>query len=220
VKLSSPDECYADRDVPHTAQGDIHAGVPFVHATLLASDFEAAGARKRPDALEPNLGFMTSHEGFGVVLHYTCGITAQPEGTEGYSHEFRLVAPIVSLRALKRWGLGNNEPRKIRDGVTIQGFMYLPQVEPILIDDPEEPEDEWTGHAAALIYRPATVSQALLDQQPRIARLTADATRILNAAMIQNVHSQQLRLVKPRPAGHEQRLGAELATSGRARPPA
>lgn len=41
------------------------------------------------------------------------------------------------------------------------------------------------GHAAALIYRPATVTQSLLDNLPRVARLTADATRILEAAIIQ-----------------------------------
>ncbi len=41
------------------------------------------------------------------------------------------------------------------------------------------------GHAAVLVYRPATVTQTLLDHQPRIARLTADATRILHAAIIQ-----------------------------------
>jgi hypothetical protein len=72
VQLSSPHAYYADRDVPHTAQGDIYAGIPFVHATLLTPAFEAAGARKRPDAREPDLGVVTSHEGLGVVLHYTC----------------------------------------------------------------------------------------------------------------------------------------------------
>jgi hypothetical protein len=185
VQLSDSAAYYAERDVPHTAQGDIHAGIPFVHATLLTPAFEAAGARKRPDAREADLGIVTSHTGLGVVLHYTCGITAQPEGTEGYSHEYRLVAPIVSLRTLKRWKLGNNELRKIRDGLNIQGFMYLPQVDPVVIDGPEEPADEWAGHAAALLYRPAAVSQILLDQQPRIARLTSHATRILNAALIQ-----------------------------------
>ncbi len=40
------------------------------------------------------------------------------------------MAPIVSLRQLRRWGMGNNELRKIRDGCTIQGFMYLPQAGP------------------------------------------------------------------------------------------
>jgi hypothetical protein len=79
----------------------------------------------------------------------------------------------------------NNELRKLRDGYALQGFMYLPQLEPVLLDAPEERQDEYDGHAAALIYRPTTVSQALLDCAPRITRLTADATRILDAALIQ-----------------------------------
>lgn len=81
--------------------------------------------------------------------------------------------------------MGNNELRKIRDGLTIQGIMYLPQVGPVTLDSPDDEDDEWTAHAAALIYRPATVTQTLLDHQPRIARLAADATRILTAAIIQ-----------------------------------
>jgi hypothetical protein len=81
--------------------------------------------------------------------------------------------------------MGKNELRKIRDGRTIQGFMYLPQTRAVIHDGPDADPDEWTGHAAALLYRPATVTQSLLDHQPRIARLTADATRILDAAIIQ-----------------------------------
>jgi len=185
VKLDDPQHYYAERDVAHTAQGDIHAGVPFVHATMFSPEFEAAGARKRPDAADPDQAVVTSHHGLGVVLHYTCGITAQPPGTRGYAHEFRLLAPIVSLRTLKAWGMKNNELRKLRDGYTLQGFMYLPQVEPMLLDAQAEGHDEYGGHAAALIYRPATVSQALLDCAPRITRLTSDATRILDAALIQ-----------------------------------
>jgi hypothetical protein len=119
------------------------------------------------------------------VLHYTCGITAQPPGTSGYAHEFRLIAPIVSLRRLKAWGMKNNELHKLRDGYALQGFMYLPQVEPVLLDSQVEGHDEYGGHAAALIYRPATVSQALLDHAPRSRALTADAPRILDAARTQ-----------------------------------
>jgi hypothetical protein len=95
------------------------------------------------------------------------------------------MAPIVSLRELRKWGMGNNELRKIRDGGTIQGFMYLPQVGAVVLDEPENDPEDWTGHAALLVYRPGIVTQALLDHQPRIARLTADATRILDAAIIQ-----------------------------------
>jgi hypothetical protein len=184
MKLADPDASYAERAVEHTAQGDIHAGIPLVHATWADPGFEAAGARKRPSAPDPDHASVTAFTGLAMLLHYTCGITAQPPGTRGYSHEYRLMAPIVSLRQLRQWGMGNNELRKIRDGRTIQGFMYVPQVGPVTLDNPDH-DDEWTGHAAVLVYRPATITQTLLDHQPRIARLTADATRILNAAIIQ-----------------------------------
>lgn len=185
MKLPDPLAYYADRPVEHTAQGDVYAGIPLVHTTWADVGFEAAGARKRPSGPDPEHASVTSFTGLAVVLHYTCGMTAQPPGMPGYSHEFRLMAPIVSLRQLRRWGMGNNELRKIRDGRTIQGFMYLPQIGAVILDSPGGEDDEWTGHAAALIYRPATVTQTLLDHQPRIARLTVDATRILNAAIIQ-----------------------------------
>jgi hypothetical protein len=185
VKLADPNAYYADRDVAHTSQGDIYAGIPLVQATHADPSFQAAGARKRPAGPEPDHSTSVVFTGFAVVLHYTCGFTAQPPGTHGYSHEHRLMAPIVSLRELRRWKIGNNELRKIRDGGTIQGLMYLPQIAPVIVDSPDDDEDEWTGHAAALVYRPASVTQTLLDHQPRVARLTADATRILEAAIIQ-----------------------------------
>jgi hypothetical protein len=185
MKLADTDAYYVDRDVEHTAQGDIYAGIPLVQATWTDEGFQAAGARKRPGGPDPDHATAVAFTGLAVVLHYTCGITAQPPGTHGYSHEYRLMAPIVSLRTLRSWGLGNNELRKVRDGLTIQGFMYLPQTEPVSLDAPDEIDDEWSGHAAALVYRPATVTQSLLDHQPRIARLGVDATRILNAAIIQ-----------------------------------
>lgn len=185
MKLADPNAYYANRSVEHTAQGDIYAGVPLVQATWTDPAFQAAGARKRPGGPEPDHATSVVFAGLAVVLHYTCGITAQPPGTRGYSHEYRLMAPIVSLRELRTWGIGNNELRKIRDGATIQGFMYLPQTGAVVVDGPGDGDDEWAGHAAALIYRPATVTQSLLDHQPRIARLTADATRILDAAIIQ-----------------------------------
>jgi hypothetical protein len=184
VKLADANAYYVDRAVEHTAQGDIYAGVPLVQATRTEPSFEAAGARKRPDGPDPDHATHVAFVGLAIVLHYTCGITAQPPGTRGYSHEHRLMAPIVSLRELRRWGMGNNELRKIRDGRTIQGFMYLPQVGAVQLDAAEDGDDEWAGHAAALIYRPASITQTLLDHQPRVARLTADATRILEAAII------------------------------------
>jgi len=147
VKLADPNDYYADRAGEHTAQGDIYAGIPLVQATRVDPAFEAAGARKRPGGPDPEHASQVTHVGLAVVLHYTCGITAQPPGTAGYSHEHRLMAPIVALRELRRWGMGNNELRKIRDGRTIQGFMYLPQIGAVQREAPDDGDDEWTGHA-------------------------------------------------------------------------
>lgn len=175
---------YEERDVPHAAQGDIYDDIPFEMATVVSPEFEAAGARKRPPATEPAEGTVRIVAP-GILLHYTCGITAQPPGTEGYAHEYRLLAPIIGLNQLKgQFGLKNNELRKIVEGLHIQGFMYLPQSEQLALDDPEADDTEYTGHAAALLYRPALVSQALLDRRPRLHQLSGDATRILDAALI------------------------------------
>lgn len=156
-----------------------------MHATAAEPAYQAAGARKRPGGPDSEHVTSVAFTGLGIVLHYTCGITAQPPGTRGYSHEYRVVAPIVSLRDLRAWGIGNNELRKIRDTGRPHGFMYLPQAGALIIDSPDVAPDELTGHAAVLLYRPATVTQSLLDHQPRVARLSADATRILEAAIIQ-----------------------------------
>lgn len=145
MKLADPNEYYADRAVEHTAQGDIYAGVPIVQASHSDSAFQAAGARKRPGGPDPDHATSIAFTGLAIVLHYTCGITAQPPGTPGYSHEYRLMAPIVSLRTLRSWKISNNELRKIRDGGTIQGFMYLPQTGAVQLDAPEDGGDEWTG---------------------------------------------------------------------------
>lgn len=194
MRLGGPEDYYEDRDVPHAAQGDIYDGIPFAHATVVTPEFEAAGARKRTSGIEPAEGTIVALMGPGILLHYTCGITAQPPGIQGYSHEFRLMAPVISLRDLKaRFRMGNNELRKIRDGRTIQGFMYLPQTEVLVLDDPSEPEDEWTGHAAALIYRPALVSQAVLDRRPRLHQLTGPAIKILDAYVIHTFSPNDFR---------------------------
>lgn len=74
--------------------------------------------------------------------------------------------------------------------------MHAPQIGPLLIDDPDTEVDEWSGHAAVLVHRPASVAQALLDHQPRVARLIADATRILHAAIIQTYTASDFRWEK------------------------
>ena len=173
---------YKDRAVEHTAQGDVYTDLPFVWATV-APGFEPRGARKRPSS-EQEVVISAPLTAPGIVCHYTCGFTAQPPGTTGYAHDYRLVAPIFSLRALKAMGMGNNELRKIRDGIHIQGFMYLPQTDALPLDQPADVDDEWVGHGAALLYRPTAVTQQLLDSRERVARLSEPAQRILIASPI------------------------------------
>lgn len=181
MPLIEPESYYEDREVEHSAFGDIHVDVPFFVAT--ADDEEEGaprGARKRPAiAVQPPLVAP------GIVSSYTCGFTAQPPGTPGYSHPFRLMAPLMSMTALKAFGVKANELRKVKEHGFVQGLMYLPVTEGLGLDEIEEADEEFARDAAALLYRPALVTQALLDGRDRVHRLTASAQRILSAALIQ-----------------------------------
>lgn len=91
------------------------------------------------------------------------------------------MAPIQPLRDLKVAGMKNNELRKIRDNGGASGLMYLPW------PSEDDQVDEWQGHAAALLYRMALVTQGLLDSRTRIARLSGEAQRILTVRLMQVV---------------------------------
>ena len=153
VTLLEAADYYADRDVEHSAQGDVHLDVPFFVGTVGNGEERPRGARKRPEvAIRPPLAAP------GVVCSYTCGFTAQPPGTPGYSHPFRLVAPIMSLTALKGLGVKAGELRKLKESGFLQGLMYLPATEALRLDEPAE-DDEFADDAAILLYRPALVTQ-------------------------------------------------------------
>lgn len=181
MTLLEPAEYYADRDVEHSAQGDIHLDVPFFVGTVANGEEPPRGARKRPEvAIRPPLAAP------GIVCSYTCGFTAQPPGTPGYSHAFRLVAPIVGLTALKALGVKAGELRKLRESGFLQSLLYLPATDPMQLDQPAE-DDAFAGDAAALLYRPALVTQGLLESRERVHRLSDPAQRILIVALIQIV---------------------------------
>jgi hypothetical protein len=165
-----PGAYYKNRDVSHTAQGDIYADVPFVFAHSTAS-VAPVGARKRP-ADEPEVIIPDPVVGPGLVCSYTCGFTAQPAGTKGYAHPYRLVAPIVSAQTLADHGVKANELRKLIESGFLQGLLYLPVTKRVAPTEPEIVNEEWKGHAAALLYRPTLVHQGLLDNRERLTRLT------------------------------------------------
>lgn len=181
-----PTEYYAERDVEHSAQGDIHLDLSFAVATVAGEDAPPRGARKRPGDEDGDVAIRPPLLAPGIVCSYTCGFTAQPPGQRGYSHPFRLVAPIMSLTALKALGVKANELRKLKDSGFLQGLMYLPQTDQLRLDEPVD-DEEFGGDAAALLYRPALVTQALLDRRERAHRLSEPAQRVLIAALTQSV---------------------------------
>jgi len=80
-----------------------------------------------------------------------------------------------SLRAPVLWGVVFG----VLQAVSPLGLWWL---------DPAIPNrqelGDWAGHAAALLYRPTLVDQTLLNRRMRVARMTANAQRILIAGLI------------------------------------
>lgn len=187
MTLIEPAAYYADRDVEHSAQGDVHLDLPFFAATAAAAEDLPRGARKRPaDVTDGDVAVLPPLRAPGIVCSYTCGFTAQPPGQPGYSHPFRLVAPIMGLAALKGHGVKPNELRKLKESGFLQGLMYLPQTDRLRLEEPTD-DAEFAGDAAALLYRPTLVTQSLIDRRERVHRLSEPAQRILIAALIQSV---------------------------------
>ena len=177
-----PDEDYYQDDVTaHTAQGDLYDDVPFGYTTVLDSGFEALGTRPRPGEIGSYDVPMVTLHALGVVCSYTCGFVAQPPGTPGYSHPFRLVAPVVPLRDAVERGLPLGQARTVRDRGGVNGLMYLPWREA------DDVDDEWRGQGVVLLFRPGLVTQALLDTRRRFGRLSFEALRMLEVRLIQTV---------------------------------
>lgn len=176
-----PAEYFADRAVEHVAQGDIFEGTPAAATHGVLSEEPSSGARKRP-ASEDNFTLTGARFQYGIVCSYTCGFTAQPPGTRGYAHPYRIVAPIVSLGELRASGVTNNDLRKLQRLGGLQGLMWLPLP---IEGEPASTKDEFVGQSAVLLYRPSLVTQSALDQCRRARRLSEMAQRLLIAGLIQ-----------------------------------
>ena len=98
-------EYYIDDRTTHVAQGDIFRGVPFSSASG-----------------DTGLGF----SGFGMLVHYTSNMMNGSPGTQGYAHDFRLVAPILSFPMLQELGLSDEHLVNMRNGDRMGRYLYLP----------------------------------------------------------------------------------------------
>jgi hypothetical protein len=129
-----PENYYVTDLASHTSQGDIYADVPFVHRTRIRSaDQDPSGKRTRPAGPgepEGDLEMIAA----GIVCNYTCGFVAQPPGTPGYAHPFRLVAPILPFAMLSEAGMPDGQLEGLVRNGGANGFMYMP-CEPFGFDD-------------------------------------------------------------------------------------
>lgn len=156
------EDYYRDRPVPHTAQGDFYADVPCVFA-IGKERARARGARKRPFGLLPGSGAPVEtrpERALVVVCNYTCNFVAQPPGTQGYSHDFRQVAPVVPLVDLiGARGMQRTEARRLREVGHLSGLVYVPR--PATVAAPEVTDADFTGDDfAILLYRMTTVNRS------------------------------------------------------------
>jgi hypothetical protein len=172
-KLSIGD--YYRTDVTeHQAQGDIYEAVKFVHSTEIEEDWESSGVRKM--AVHPVEGVWA-----GLLISHTCAFVAQPPGTPGYSHPFRVVAPIWSVGLLAEQ-LTDKEIDNLRTSDPYLGYMYLPADGEVLAEE-----------SAALLFRPALVAESALDMEGRRGRLAEGSMRVLQMKVTETFTGKRIK---------------------------
>jgi hypothetical protein len=186
-----PDDAYfEDRPVRHCAQGDLYSDVPCTYAEAGPQRSMFRGARKRAHAVagqeQPPEYSTTTYpqRSLVVVCNYTCGFVAQPPGTDGYSHSFRQVAPVVPLMSLidNAQGIKLTEARRLKEAGYLAGMLYVPRPAAVpatsLTHSDIGPDDY-----VVCLYRMTTVTQDLLDSRDRVARMSQDAQRRIISAI-------------------------------------
>lgn len=166
---------YYRPDVPqHQAQGDIYAAVKFLHATEIEEDWESSGVRKM--AVHPIEGVWA-----GLLISHTCAFVAQPPGSSGYSHPFRVVAPIWSFGLLAEQ-LTDKEIDNLRTSDPYLGYMYLPADGGVVAEE-----------SAALLFRPALVTESALDMEGRRGRLAEGSMRVLQMKVTETFTGKRIK---------------------------
>jgi hypothetical protein len=167
-KISNDDYYWnGERDrTEHFAQGDIFSMIPFPMAMEEPPPPDEDTGEGTRRVLETPL----QPETWGMLLSHTSGFVAQPEGTRGYAHPFRVMAPIVPMTSLVERGLVPADAvHLLRKEDKMLHYMYLPPC-----------PGGWDGEGAVQLYRPALVHRGLLEGR-RIAQLEEPAVRQLMA---------------------------------------
>ncbi len=168
-KRPDDEEYYVNLRTEHVAQGDIFTDVPFLLAMPEPpppDEPKGVGSRR---VLETPLFVQT----FGVLLSHTSGFMAQPDGTRGYSHHFRVLAPILPLAMLDEQGLLNEDVlRLLRREDKLLHYMYLPPCVGV-----------WEDERVAALFRPALVHHDVLEGR-RVMQMRERAVQQLNAKFV------------------------------------
>jgi hypothetical protein len=173
--VCDPSQYYEDRPVPHTAQGDLYADVPVALAENPPERDRPRGGRKRPRPRREMVDY-------AVVCNYTCGFVAQPPGSKGYSHMYRLVAPVLPLEeVVGQLGVTPSEARRLVSLRLVNGLMWLPPPPGCTSTGTGEFSDDWV----AALYAMTAVHQERLDECTRVGRLSMPAQKILISGLIQ-----------------------------------
>lgn len=155
----------------HFRQGDIFQDIPFPMALPEpppADEPIGVGARR---VLETPFFAHT----FGILISHSSGFMAQPPGTRGYSHVFRVMAPIFPVSILLEQDMVRDETMHLlRKEDRLVGYMFLPPC-----------AGAWDDDRAVTLYRPGLVHYELLEDR-RVVQLHEDALKHLQAKIVES----------------------------------
>ncbi len=149
-----PDEGYYAERSAYVRQGDLFRDIPRGYPWPADAITHSAGARK----------FLSGpfDSGFGMLLTPTCSMLAQ--GSSGYAHPVRTLAPVVGLEQLVADGaVKPGALADLRSHDHLVNYFYLPP-----LDEVEMPE------SLALMYAAMTIHHDFLEER-RVAQLSEEA---------------------------------------------
>jgi hypothetical protein len=171
-KRNRPDnaEYYVNGRTEHVAQGDIFRDVPFPMALPEPPPREESIGMGTRRVLETPF-FMHAH---GVLISHSSGFMAQPVGTRGYAHPYRVLVPVLPIAMLQEQEVLNDDLlRLLRREDKLSNFMFLPP----------RPGLFGAEHAACL-YRPALVHMDLLEGR-RLIQMSEVGVQQLQAKIVE-----------------------------------
>ena len=166
------DADYYERDrVELFSQGDLFRDVPLAYPSpaeeLVVDESERAGGRR----------FLSGPLDFGPAMLITPSCSLAAQGTTGYGHPVRTLAPVVPLAELVDRGVVKETALDdLRRFDHLINYMYLPSLE---VEELEFAMPE----SVALLYMPVTLHHAFLEGQ-RVSQLAYRGAQQLQRKLV------------------------------------